>query len=326
MKVNYKRVFRDVCNGFSECWLGDKKVYIKHFSIFDQVDLEDVYEYYYDKAKARGLPTEEENLKLLIEEGEWSEEADADIKKEEELLESLIAQKSALVLKSKIDKKREEINNQRDVVNKKIMTKKGLLGSTCEKFADDRVNDLYITKSFYLDTELSQKLYSDEEFNELGNKDLVILIQSYNKIMDASSEENVKRLALEDFFFPYLSLTESPKDFFGRACCEMTNSQIQLILYTKVFKNIFDHHENIPEAIRKDPDALIDYANSNEKIKDVVAKEKEDGAAMTMMGATKEDIEQIKKESGGRVVSLRDEAKKKGGVLSMEDMMKLSGA
>ena len=119
---------------------------------------------------------------------------------------------------------------------------------------------------------------------------------------------------------------ESTNDFFGKPYCQMTNSQIQLILYSKVFKSIFDHNENIPEAIKKDPEALIDYANSNEKIKEAVEKDKSDEAAMSMMGATKEDIEQIKQQSGGRLVSIKDEAIKKGGVLSMEDMMKLSGA
>jgi hypothetical protein len=46
--------------------------------------------------------------------------------------------------------------------------------------------------------------------------------------------------------------------------------------------------------------------------------------AVSVMGATKEDLKKLKQDNTGSV-SLEDAAKKKGGSLSFEDLMKLHG-
>jgi hypothetical protein len=114
--------------------------------------------------------------------------------------------------------------------------------------------------------------------------------------------------------------------FFGLPVCVLTYNQIKLIVFTRVFKSIFENNDNIPEAIKSDPDALIDYANSAEKAKDKMRELEDKDGATAIFGATKEDLDQIKQQTGvGKQVSLRDEAVKKGGKLSMDDLMKLSG-
>ena len=84
-------------------------------------------------------------------------------------------------------------------------------------------------------------------------------------------------------------------------------------------------NEDIPEKIKKDPEALLDFANSSEAREDMKKKFSGDKGASTIVGATKEDMEELGMQQNAGV-SLSEAAKKKGGSLSMKDLMDISGA
>ena len=95
-------------------------------------------------------------------------------------------------------------------------------------------------------------------------------------------------------------------------------------MYTRIFKNIFEQYDDIPERIMDDPSALLDFANSASAREEMKKKFDGDNAASTIMGATKEDMEELGiTPSEGN--SLAAAAKKKGGSLDMKDLMDLSG-
>jgi hypothetical protein len=116
-------------------------------------------------------------------------------------------------------------------------------------------------------------------------------------------------------------------DFFGKPVVSLTNFQLNLILYTRVFKNIFDQHQDIPEHITKNPKQLLDFASSSEtrqKAKERIDKAGDGGAGV--IGATKQDLNNLGVEQADTsATNLHDEAKKKGGSLSMKDLMDLGG-
>lgn len=319
-------MFRDISRGYTTTKLFDVEVYIQHLTTHDQVDLEEIQDKYYADAEFRGVPTEKDMLGFLRESGDWSDEDDEEIKKLEEFIEILQSQKSHLLLKSKIDRQNELIDIERAKLDEKLYEKQQLLGTTCEKYSTERVNDFYIIKSFYYDPEFKKPVFNEESYGELDSKQLKSVINSYNQAFNMYSEENIKKLVLEDFYFVYFPFAEDSMRFFGLPVCALTYNQIKLIVFTRVFKSIFETNDNIPESIKKDPDALIDYASSAEKAKQKMQEIEDKDGATTLFGATQEDIDQIKQQTGvGKSVSLRDEAIKKGGKLSMDDLMKLSG-
>ena len=119
---------------------------------------------------------------------------------------------------------------------------------------------------------------------------------------------------------------EKPIDFFGKATTMLTHYQLRLYSYTRMFKSILESPEEIPFAIKKDPQKLIDWARNpkgREKAREVMEKAGDGGAGL--FGATKEDLQQLGAESSAGTVSLEEAAKKKGGKLTMKDLMKLSG-
>jgi hypothetical protein len=323
--VKRRKIFRDVVRGFSTATLEQDFVYIKHLTPHDQVELEEIEEKYFEIALRKGVPTEEDMLEYLRQEGQWSNADDKFIVDKQLFIENLKNAKNKMVLKREIDKQSNLIQKETQLLEQKQIEKISLIGNTCEKYAKDRLNDFYMIKSFYVDRELSEPLFSQDKFDELDNHDIKKVVYKYNEIFESFSEESIQYTILEDFYNPYLSFAEDSMQFYGKPFCELTYNQIRLIVYTRVFKNIFDSNENIPEGIRKDPAKLLDFGSSSREERDKAKDKLSQGDGGTIVGAKDEDYEYLGVEKPRNAVNLHEEAKKKGGTLNMEDLMKLHG-
>jgi|TARA_Y100000022_G_scaffold23987_2_gene18120 hypothetical protein len=323
--VARRKIFRDIVRGYSTAIIEEDFVFIKHMTPHDQVELEEVEQKYFKIAEKRGVPTEKDMMDFLIQEGEWSDSKDKEIEKKKMFLESLKTARNKMVLKSAIDKQSELIQKEQNALNELETHKASLIGNTCEKYAKDRMNDFYMIKSFYKDKDLKEILFSEEVYDELEDRDIKKYIFNYNEIFSGFTEESIQYTILEEFYSPYLSFAEDSMQFYGKPFCALTYNQIRLIVYTRVIKNIFDTNENIPESIRKDPAKLLEFGSSSKEERDKAKDKLSQGAAGTLVGAKDEDYEYlgIEKPKGG--VSLHEEAKKKGGTLNMQDLMKLHG-
>jgi len=323
--VKRRKIFRDVVRGFSTTTLEEDFVYIKHLTPHDQVELEEIEEKYFNIALRKGVPTEEDMLAYLKDEGQWTDKDEKFIQDKELFLENLRKAKTKLVLKSEIDKQAELINKEQKLLDDKQIQKIGLIGNTCEKYAKDRLNDFYMIKSFFADDKLQEPLFNQDKFDELDNHDIKKVVYKYNEIFEGFSEESIQYTILEDFYNPYLSFAEDSMQFYGKAFCELTYNQIRLIVYTRVFKNIFDMNENIPERIRKDPAKLLVFGSSSKEEKDKAKDKLTQGDGGTLVGAKQEDYDYQGDEKPTNEIRLHEDAKKKGGTLNMEDLMKLHG-
>ena len=320
-----RRIFRDVVRGYTTTLLGGEFVYIKHLTPHDQVELEEIEEKYYQNAQRRGVPTEAEMIEYLKEEGQWTDADESTIAEKTFYIENLRKTLDKLILKADIDRQKRLIDKETKLLNEKNAQKINLVGNTCERYAKDRLNDFYIIKSFYKNQELTEQLFTQDEYDELESHDIKKVVLKYNELFESFSEESIQYTILEDFYHPYLSFAEDSMQFYGKPFCELTYNQIRLIVYTRVFKSIFDNNENIPESIMKNPAKLLEYGSSSKEERDKARNKLDEGDGGTIVGAKKEDYERlgIKKPSGS--VSLHEEAKKKGGTLNMEDLMKLHG-
>lgn len=325
----YRKVFRDIVKGWSEVILDDRKFYVKHLSALDQVDIDEIRESYYQSALKRGIPTQEEILEDLKKDGTWTTKDEDDISRQESFIDQLNRNKSQLVLKSQIDINNESIDKAHQTIDKLKQRRSELIGINAEDYADKRSNDYYIIKSFYEDKDLETPVFPEEQdFNELYAEDVVKFIQAYNDSFKNFEELKIQEMILQDFYYIYFPFSDDTVGFFGNPVCHLTYNQLKLIVYTKIFKNIFERNNHIPEKIKKDPRALLDYGNISDDAKNKMKERLDthkDGS--TLFGATNEDYEYagLDKPSDSSQVSLQKAAEKKGGSLSMEDLMELSG-
>jgi len=322
----YRRSLKEIIDGFSTCYLDDKKRYIKHQSMSDVVDFEIVYEKHYEDARERGLPTEKEIFDNLKSEGIWNDSDEAKIETQKFYIDSLQKNKKNLYLKSAVQQINKQIEEAQKELSALVAQKEDLTSNCCERYALNRANDFYMVHSFYKDTSLTVPCFSEEEFEYIEASGITELVKRYNEFHNKFSESNIQNLVLQDFYRIYYAFSESCVDFYGIPIVKLSNFQLNLIMYTRIFKNIFESHDDIPEKIKKDPEALLDFANSSEAREKIKRQmEGSDGAgASTVVGATSEDLEELGMASSSSN-SIQKAAQEKGGSLSMKDLMDLSG-
>ena len=325
----YRKVFRDIVKGWSQVEYQDQTFYIKHLNATDQVDIDEIKANYLQSAISRGIPKQEEVLKDLKKNKTWTNEDERKIKRQEAYIEQLIKGKSQIVLKSHLDQQNKNVEEAREELNKLKLRKSQLMGVNAEDYAEKRSNDHYVIKSFFLDAKMEEPLFPDEHsFNELYADDVSGYIQLYNQTFECFEELNIQKMILQDFYYIYFPFSDDTVGFFGRPVVELTYNQLKLIVYTKIFKSIFENNQHIPEKIKKDPQALLDYGSISSEAKDKIKEQfGDDTDGSTLFNATEEDYEYagLQKPSDKAGISLHKAAEKKGGSLNMQDLMELSG-
>jgi len=317
--VNYRQLFKDLVFGWSTIRLGGLSAHLKHLSVFDQVDIEEVRTSFYANAKERGLPTEEEALSRLKEEELWASSDESKIIEQEKFVESAYGTKKQLYLKADIDKANKDIAEAQKKIDTLKAQKHELLGQTCEKYSDGRVSDHFILRSLYKDSSLQEPWYSEEEVGEMTRKEMVEVVRNYNEVYSVFDDINIQKVVLQDFYQPYLPFCEDVTNMFSKPLFELSINQVKLVVYSRMFKNIFEQYSKIPEEIRGDPEKIVDYVNAQEKAKDKLKNLDKDGAS-TVIGATKEDYEYLGvQQTPGD--SLSAKLKEKGGKMDMKDLM-----
>lgn len=317
--VNFRHLFKDVVFGWSEINYKESPAYLKHLSVFDQVDIEEVRQSFYDTAKKRGLPTKDEALNRLKEEQLWLDKDEARIQEQKNFLTQIRLTKKELYLKAEIDRANEQIIEAEKKIIFYESGKEELLGQTCEKYADSRVSDHYIVKSLYKDKKLNTTYYDQNAVDEMTRQEMQDVVRLYNHSYGVFGDENIQKIVLQDFFQPYMPFCENVNNMFSKPLFELSINQVKLIIYARMFKNIFENYSKIPDRIKQDPEKIMDYVNAQEKAKDKLANIDKDGAS-TIMGANKQDYEYLGVENSGST-SLSAKLKEKGGKMDMKDLM-----
>lgn len=324
-----RRVYMDILRGFSkvsDTSYGD--FYIKHLDNFDSEEIDEKGEEYKNHAIKQGLPSTKEKLKQLKQDESWTDEEERKIGDLEKMVTNLQITKSKTLLKAQIDQVQEQIKETEKELQALKLEKASLIGYTSDVYASKKINEFYVLNTSYKDKELKKPLFNKQEFEELQERDISLLIKYYNDSSERAGEENIKRIALSGFFLNSFYICEdNPQIYYGKPVVELTYNQGELFSYGKYFKHILSEMKNKPHPdVMDDPDKLIELYNVGQNA-DKMKQSMEDADASTIVGATSEDLERMgikgPSDEPQKGISLAKEAAKKGGKLSMEDLMNL---
>ncbi len=319
----------DILRGFSKVHdtsYGD--FYIKHLDNFDSEEIDEKGEEYKNHAIKQGLPSTKEKLEQLKQDESWTDEEERKINDLEKMISNLQITKSKTLLKAQIDQVQQQIKDTEKELQALKLEKASLIGYTSDVYASKKINEFYVLTTSYKDKELKEPLFNKQEFEELQERDISLLIKYYNDSSERAGEENIKRIALSGFFLNSFYICEdNPQIYYGKPVVELTYNQGELFSYGKYFKHILSEMKNKPHPdVMDDPDKLIELYNVGQNA-DKMKQSMEDADASTVVGATSEDLERMglkaPSDEPQQGISLAAEAAKKGGKLSMEDLMKL---
>ena len=288
---NLRYAFASICDGYSCGTIYNEPCYIKHLGYREHLNLETIQEQYKKQAIDAGLPTNDQQLKKIMERGLWGPQQEHEIATQKDSIERFKDAKQKAMLPSMLKQYDDEIRKQQDKLTALYLKKAELMGLTVETHAEKLINDYYILKNIYIDSEFSQPLFDEEEFDELNDSEISDIISDYNDIISVCSEDNIKKLSVQDFFQEYFFICgDDLSSFFGKSIVTFTYFQIRLGNYAKYFKNIFENNDlsKLPKDRRHDPEAIESFISTTKNAQSVLDKQK--GGTVGLVGATKEDI------------------------------------
>ena len=318
----YIGIVGEIFDGYTDVTFKGKTVYIKHFSIRDQRYIHRFYNKYKSIAESKGIPSEKEMLDSLREDGLWSDDDDRKIIDLEQELDGLRSTKRNSFLPSQKKNIQKTIETKQKELHFLFNKKAELVGKTSERYGSQRSNEEFIRYLIYADQQCSRHFFTDDEFANLSEEEVEFFVKENDYISRRLNENNIQHVVLRDFFNMYMSQTENVSAFYGKPIIELSVYQLKLAIYARIFFNIFQYNEDIPERMKQDPEAILDFVDrkKNKDSKNYVNTEK---GASAVFGATKEDLEAI--DPSARTISLSDEIAKSGGVMSMEQLIELMG-
>lgn len=317
----YISIIGEVFDGYTEIFFNGDPVYIKHYNIRDQRYIQKYYEKHKNIAIKKGLENEQQRFAAIKEDGIWSDADDLEIANLEFEINNLVNTQKKIFLPSEKESIGKTIDSKRAEIYILKSKKKELIGKTAEEYASSRSNEEMLRYFLFKDRDLTQNLFTEDEFSELDDLELLFFMKEQAEVNNRLSELNIQKAVLRPFFSMYLSQCENIKDFYDKAIVSLSVYQLKTALYARMFCNIFQYVDDIPEYIKDDPEKLLAYSDS--KKSKGSGGINQDADASAVFGATNEDMKAIA--GGAKQVSLSEALEKNGGKLNMEQMMKLAG-
>ena len=328
-KEKLRLLFSDLLKGYCFSNYQNSRVSIKHLTYSDIADVDIKYSYYLEEAKRGGVPTAEEREKCLIEEGSWNANKNKQIKDYYLFIDGMRETKAKLFRQSEVEQLNKTIRETEAKLKELETEKFQLLQCTAESFASKKITEYQIFKSLFLDLPDDKGggklLFNEEEYDNLSDVELSVLVNLYNDKLIFFNERNFKRVALSNFFLNSFYLCENnPFVFYGKPVIQLTLFQIEVFSHAVYFKHIITNGQSKPpNHVLEDPDKLIDWHNASQSMKEQIDKGRK---PEDMVGMTSKDRELLGiQQTSNPHDKLIQAAQKKGAPLTAQEIMRLQG-
>lgn len=320
-----RKLYRDILNGYSTFYLKDKSFSFKHLSESEVCASNEIYIKEFDKAKSDGLLSSEQKIKLLCRDKVWSEELETEIKNLHDQISTLQNTVKKLIIKSQINKINNDIKQKEDKLKTILKEKEDLLGLTADNFAYRKSNEYIIYLSLYKQDGRTQMFENEEAFGEINEIEFLQYIESYKEFVSNFNIQNIKKIAVSPFFMNTFFLCEDdPFIFYGKPIINLTQYQCDLFSLGRNYKYYLTKMGENPPTSIKNLDELVAWYENRQTINNLKDKDS-NKMGQSYIGASKEELQLMTSNSKDQVVDLSEEAKKAGGDLSFDQILKIHG-
>lgn len=321
---DYISLIAEIFQGYTELTYQGDSVFLRHINIHDQNRLSKLVDLFTEKTIAKGISSEKDRLEQLKKDGDWTDDDELKVAEIENYVKNLVQSKKKYALPSQQKETQKIIDEETAKLNELRNKKRNLIGQTAEDFASRKANEEFLRHLIYCDESLQGLKFSDEEFGVIEMEDLSSIYESYQKMMVRFSDENIQKAVLCDFFNMYMPFCEKPWDFFGVPLIKTSVFQQKVLVYGRMFLNIFQNVEKIPDHIRKDPKALLDFADSSRNKDKAKSKNSDKEGSTSFVMGTREDAEYMAGD-GVEVGDLAAELKQNNGFMDQGTLLRKLG-
>ena len=229
---NIKNIYLEIIRGYSYDF--EKDIYVKHFTDLERIQIIEKRNEIIEKIKIKGLRTEKEALKYIISENIWSHEKEKEIAELELKEEDNTRMANNMVVAAQKNTILKLVEKDKEELFKKRNERENLLGLTVEKYADNKYINYYLYFSFFKDSGLKQRYFSESDFVDLEDNEISDYFQIYSRALDKFNESNFKKIAVTPFFVNIAAMAyEDTRLFLDKSVLDYTNYQLEIFNMAK---------------------------------------------------------------------------------------------
>lgn len=229
---NIKNIYLEIIRGYSYDF--EKDIYVKHFTDLERIQIIEKRNEIIEKIKIKGLRTEKEALKYIISENIWSHEKEKEIAELELKVEDNTRMANNMVVAAQKNTILKLVEKDKEELSKKRNERENLLGLTVEKYADNKYINYYLYFSFFKDSGLKQRYFSESDFVDLEDNEISDYFQIYSRALDKFNESNFKKIAVTPFFVNIAAMAyEDTRLFLDKSVLDYTNYQLEIFNMAK---------------------------------------------------------------------------------------------
>jgi hypothetical protein len=251
-----ERVLFDVIRGYSVLRASSSNVYFRHLNSLQVLEIEDIYNQYFESAQRSGLKSEKELLDMCIRNGTWS------VKNNEEITALLwtIDKKEKAKDKSSdfLQKKslEQSIENDKNALNTLRQRRAKLAQFSAEKFAEQKKIQGLIDLCLFMDPAFSEPLHPNVEID---------VINLFFEKMSFFNEKNLMvYVSFHPLFFDLFCVNQrNPHVIFDKPAFALTVYQKNILLFANSILSKLKSLP-IPEEICDDPVKILNFKERSE--------------------------------------------------------------
>lgn len=252
-------LFRHVILGASFDY--QNNFYIKHNSLVEATYVSEQSKIIELESRKKGLISEKEKLIILDENGSWTADQEEVYQEQLKKIQDLQISKKKLIIPAQIKAAEKILDKEAVLFSTLFLERSDAVGLTVENYTQERNSEYFIKNFFFKDEDLTQPLFSKEEFEDLDRQKMQDFLNYYYDFQEVFSERNLKKICCAPIVLNVFFLSESSSDFYGIPICKLTMNQINAYSNYLYYKNVSSapDFKQVPTEYYKDLNRVVDY-------------------------------------------------------------------
>lgn len=279
---NIEALLLDVIRGYSKVQSNNQTFYLKHFLVYESLQLEEFQQEALNEAIKKGIKSEKEIIEDAIKRGHWSVKEEESIKSIRWMIEK--SESAASKITDNIARKSFEasISKQREELQELQSRRDSLTAHSADNLAKRKKIYKEIAGNLFKDEQMTVNVDRDDVF------DLMPIISK--KISKFHDTNMILKMAYSPAFFDiYCLMYRQPHKIIGSNIFNVSIWQKSLLFYASILLNKLKNY-NVPDDVREDPIKLYKYSEKDQShdgskvthgIDDLRAKMAEKGGKLT---------------------------------------------
>jgi hypothetical protein len=255
-KLNLKQAYREICMGYSPFEIGNNRYYFKHLTVFDKIRCDEFYEEALEVAIRQNKRREKDIFEEAQKNGQWSKENQKSLDFHKKNLQKMSVERGKCIDEDQVEQIDEIIAEYNEALIELSNKRETLTANSAENYALGEYIINFLMESVYIDKDLKVQKWNDEEKAYQKASTLDLYFKHHNQIFSRFSNENLKKIAISDYFQEGFSLVSDMSQFFNKKVFELSDYQVRLLRFGNTFKDVLTEAYDAPDEYFEDPNKL----------------------------------------------------------------------